>query len=97
MEEDNNENSSSLSETENKEPSQEDAKKELARQREANSKFVQTLRLMRNNHAFGKDLYKVFLDLWRQGDTNQFKAKISNLDGEEGDILLNLWNKEIAK
>ena len=52
---------------------------------------------MRNNHAFGKDLYKIFLDLWRQGDTDQFKAKISNLDGEEGDILLNLWNKEIAK
>ncbi|WP_278414527.1 VirD4-like conjugal transfer protein, CD1115 family [Lactobacillus taiwanensis] len=98
-EEDNNESesASNSSKTENKEPSQEDAKKELARQREANSKFVQTLRLMRNNHAFGKDLYKIFLDLWRQGDTDQFKAKISNLDGEEGDILLNLWNKEIAK
>lgn len=76
--------------------SQEEAKKELERQREINSKFIKNLKIMKSNYQLGPDIYQKLLDLWHKGDTSQFKACVSNLDMMQREILENLWKQEIA-
>ncbi len=76
--------------------SQEEAKKELERQREINSKFIKNLKIMKSNYQLGPDIYQKLLNLWHKEDTGQFKACVSNLDMMQREILENLWKQEIA-